>query len=190
MSLILSEFKPVKMEDPEVPTEHLHEHIHEAAHESHDKWSMYVAISTAFMAAFAALSSLMAGHQSNEALITQIKASDQWSYYNAKGIKAEVADAVTKINFSKAAADSTKSNAARKEKLKKDQEKIQEKAHELENESREHLEKDMILARAVTFFQIAISISAISLLAKKKPLWYISLILFAAGIAQFVLGLL
>jgi len=178
------------MEDPEVPTEHLHEHIHEAAHESHDKWSMYVAISTAFMAAFAALSSLMAGHQSNEALITQIKASDQWSYYNAKGIKAEVADAVTKINFSKAAADSSQSNAARKEKLKQDQEKIQDKAHELENESKEHLEKDMILARAVTFFQIAISISAISLLSKKKPLWYVSLILFAAGIAQFVFGLL
>jgi hypothetical protein len=180
------------MEDPEVPTEHLHEHIHEAAHESHDRWSMYVAISTAFMAAFAAVSSLMAGHQSNEALITQMRASDQWSYYNAKGIKAEVADAVTKINFSKAAAtaDSTQSNAARKEKLKKDQEKIQEKALDFEKESREHLERDMILARAVTFFQIAISISAISLLSKKKPLWYVSLLLFAAGICQFVFGLL
>src|SRR5579872_2766820 len=101
------------MEDPEVPTEHLHEHIHEAVHESQSKWSMFVAISTAFMAAFAALSSLMAGHQSNEALISQMKASDQWAYYNAKGIKAEVADAVTKINFSKAA-DSSKDVAARK----------------------------------------------------------------------------
>lgn len=178
------------MEDPEVPTEHLHEHIHEAAHESHDKWSMLVAISTAFMAAFAALSSLMAGHQSNEALITQIKASDQWSYYNAKGIKAEVADAVNKINFVKAAADTSNSGAARKSKLKEDQKKIQEKAEELEKESEAHLQKDMILARAVTFFQIAISISAISLLSKKKPLWYISLILFAAGIFQFIVGLL
>jgi hypothetical protein len=179
------------MEDPEVPTEHLHEHIHEAAHESHDKWSMLVAISTAFMAAFAALSSLMAGHQSNEALITQIKASDQWSYYNAKGIKAEVADAVTKINFSKAVDTSqSASAAARKAKLKEDQKNIQEKAEELEKESEAHLNKDMILARAVTFFQIAISISAISLLSKKKPLWYISLMLFAVGICQFIIGLL
>lgn len=177
------------MEDPEVPTEHLHEHIHEAAHESHDKWSMFVAISTAFMAAFAALSSLMAGHQSNEALITQMKASDQWAYYNAKGIKAEVADAVTKINFSKAATADT-STAARKAKLKEDQKKIQEKAEDLEKESEGHLGKDMILARAVTFFQIAISISAISLLSKKKPLWYVSLILFAAGIFQFIVGLM
>ena len=177
------------MEDPEVPTEHLHEHIHEAAHESHDRWSMLVAISTAFMAAFAALSSLMAGHQSNEALITQMKASDQWAYYNAKGIKAEVNDAVTKINFSKAS-DSSKSIAVRKAKLKEDQKKIQEKAGELEKESAAHLGKDMILARAVTFFQIAISISAISILSKKKALWYISLLLFAAGIFQFIVGLL
>jgi len=177
------------MEDPEVPTEHLHEHIHEAAHEGHDKWSMLVAISTAFMAAFAALSSLMAGHQSNEALISQMKASDQWAYYNSKGIKAEVADAVTKINFSKGS-DSTQSVAARKAKLKEDQKKIQEKAEELEKESEAHLGKDMILARAVTFFQIAISISAISILSKKKPLWYISLVLFAAGIFQFIVGLL
>lgn len=178
------------MEDPEVPTEHLHEHIHEAAHENHDKWSMLVAISTAFMAAFAALSSLMAGHQSNEALITQIKASDQWSYYNAKGIKAEVASTVTKINFVKASADSAQSAAARKAKLKNDQQKIQEKAEELEKESEAHLAKDMILARAVTFFQIAISISAVSILSKKRVLWYISLVLFAAGIFQFIVGLL
>jgi hypothetical protein len=175
------------MEDPEVPTEHLHEHIHEAAHESHDKWSMLVAISTAFMAAFAALSSLMAGHQSNEALITQMKASDQWAYYNSKGIKAEVADAVNKINFAKIADTSA---AARKAKLKEDQKKIQEKAEDLEKESEAHLGKDMILARAVTFFQIAISISAVSILSKKRPLWYISLVLFAAGIFQFIVGLM
>jgi alanyl-tRNA synthetase len=176
------------MEDPEVPTEHLHEHIHEAAHESQSKWSMWVAISTAFMAAFAAVSSLMAGHQSNEALITQIKASDQWSYYNAKGIKAEVADAV--LQLKNVQLDTSKLAAARKAKLKADQEKIQDEARGLEKESKEHLEKDMILARAVTFFQIAISISAISLLAKKKPLWYVSLGLFAIGIAQFLFGLL
>jgi alpha-galactosidase/6-phospho-beta-glucosidase family protein len=177
------------MEDPEVPTEHLHEHIHEAAHEHHDKWSMLVAISTAFMAAFAALSSLMAGHHSNEALITQIKASDQWAYYNAKGIKAEVADGVAQLSTAKYA-DSTKSSNARTAKLKEDQKEIKEKAEELEKESEVHLGKDIILARAVTFFQIAISISAVSILSKKRPLWYVSLILFAVGIFQFVMGLL
>ncbi|HVV55048.1 MAG TPA: DUF4337 domain-containing protein [Mucilaginibacter sp.] len=175
------------MEDPEVPTEHLHEHIHEAAHHNHDRWSMWVAISTAFMAAFAAVSSLMAGHQSNEALITQVKASDQWSYYNAKGIKAEVADAVLQLKAVKL--DTSKTAAARKAKLKKDQANIQQQALAYEKESEEHLNKDMILARGVTFFQIAISISAISLLSKKKSLWYISLGIFVVGILQFILGI-
>src|SRR5579863_5189645 len=82
------------MEDIEVPTEHLHEHIHEKAEENRDRWSLYVAISTAFMAVFAALGSLMAGHHSNEALIEQIKASDQWALYQAKGIKYEIAQSI------------------------------------------------------------------------------------------------
>lgn len=76
------------MEEIEVPTEHLHETIHEKVGEA--GWFRYVAISTALMAVFAAFSSLMAGHHSNEALIDQIKASDQWSYFQAKGIKGEI----------------------------------------------------------------------------------------------------
>ena len=70
------------MEEIEVPTEHLHETIHEKVKETGESgWFKFVAISTAFMAVFAAISGLMAGHYSNEALIEQIKASDQWSYY-------------------------------------------------------------------------------------------------------------
>src|SRR5487761_2801350 len=71
-------------------SEHLHEAIQERAKEG-KRWSLYLAISTAFMAVLAAIAGLMAGHYSNEALIEQIKASDQWSYYQAKGIKAEIA---------------------------------------------------------------------------------------------------
>jgi alanyl-tRNA synthetase len=175
------------MEDPEVPTEHLHEHIHEAVHENHNRWSMAVAISTAFMAAFAAVSSLMAGHASNEALIYQIQSSDKWSYYNAKGIKAEVADAVLQLKDTKL--DTSKTAAARKAKLKDDQKEIQKEAQKLEDESTKELQKDMLLARAVTFFQVAISLSAVALLSKKKALWYVGLVVFALGILQLIIGL-
>src|ERR1019366_5997468 len=81
------------MEEIEVPTEHLNEAINEKAEElreSESRWILFVAISTALMAVLAALSSLFAGHHSNEALIQQIKASDQWAYYQAKSIKAEI----------------------------------------------------------------------------------------------------
>ena len=35
----------------------------------------------------AAIAALLAGHAANEALLEQIKASDQWSYYQSKSIK-------------------------------------------------------------------------------------------------------
>ena len=39
------------------------------------------------LAGLAALSSLMAGHHANEAMMSQIESSDQWSFFQSKGIK-------------------------------------------------------------------------------------------------------
>ena len=82
------------MEEMEVPTEHLHETIEEEVKEAVEKnekrGSMAIAISTALMAVFAALASLLAGHHADEAVIEQIRASDQWAFYQAKGIKDEI----------------------------------------------------------------------------------------------------
>src|SRR5579872_4947824 len=84
------------MEQPEVPTEHLHEEMqehaeeHAPAHGKRPSWVMGAALSAALLAAFAAVASLMAGHHINEAMIEQIRASDQWNYYQAKGVKAAV----------------------------------------------------------------------------------------------------
>jgi len=74
-------------EEIEDPTEKLHESILEEAEKAREKWVLLVALSTAILAVFAAVCSLMAGHHANEALIEQIQASDQWAYYQAKGSK-------------------------------------------------------------------------------------------------------
>ena len=172
------------MEEIEIPTEHLHEAIHEKAEEelhgghSHEKgWSMYVAISTALIAVFAAITGLMAGHYSNEALINQIKASDQWAYYQAKGIKAEIKT----LEVANGKAD-----PSAVEKYKKEQEVIKKNAENFEEESHAHLSKHIVLARSVTLFQIAIAISAIAILTKLKPLWYMSMAIALAGIYFFI----
>ena len=96
------------MSEIEVPTEHLHEAIKEKAEAAlkgiqhkEKAWSLYVAISTALMAVLAAISSLFAGHHSNEALVDQIRASDQWAYYQAKGIKAEIKSLAYSLNQAK-----------------------------------------------------------------------------------------
>jgi len=173
------------MEEIEVPTEHLHETIEEkvedAIKENEKGWSMYVAISTALIAVLAAISALMAGHHSDEALIAQIKASDQWAYYQAKGIKAEI---------KALALNSGKATQADVDKYKSEQDDIKKEATADEDESAGHLVRHMKLAKAVTLFQIAIAISAIAILTRKKFLWYSSMALALVGAWFFILGLL
>jgi hypothetical protein len=174
--------KKNRMDEIEIPTEHLHETIQEKVKEAGESgWFMLVAISTALMAVFAAIAGLMAGHHSNEALIEQIKASDQWAYYQAKGIKAEIKVLESKSGIVEAGSV---------EKYKKEQETISEKAKEAEAISQFHLDKHVTLARAVTLFQIAIAISAISILTRKKWLWIGSIFIAAAGLLFFILGFL
>src|SRR5690349_24555158 len=83
------------MEGPEVPTEHLHEEIHHHAEHSRESWVLGVALSSALLAGLAAVAALMAGHHANEAMLSQIESSDQWSYFEAKSIKQ--AQIATKI---------------------------------------------------------------------------------------------
>ena len=161
------------MEEIEVPTEHLHEAINEHAKEG-KRWSLYLAISTAFMAVLAAIAALMAGHYSNEALIEQIKASDQWSYYQAKGIKAEIASL------------SPTKDIAQIEKYKTEQQSIKQIAEDFEKTSKVYLDQHVILSRAVTMFQIAIAISAISILTGRRWLWYFAIIISLIGIVFFI----
>jgi hypothetical protein len=87
-------------EGPEVETENLHEAIHEELEKEGGAFLKRIALTTAILAALAAIASLYAGATVNEALVLkteatrlQAEASDQWAYYQAKGIKAAVAEA-------------------------------------------------------------------------------------------------
>jgi len=138
-------------------------------------------LGTAILAVFAALSSLVAGHHANEALIEQIQASDQWAYYQAKGIKAAVLE--SKIETLQALSKQTSVKDEEKVKgYKKEQKEIEEQAKEKEKSSSAHLSAHNILAKAVTVFQIAIAVSAISVLTRRKWLWYGSGVLGLIGL--------
>jgi hypothetical protein len=173
------------MEDPEVPTEHLHEELHHHAEHTRERWVLGVALSSALLAGFAAVCSLMAGHHANEAMMSQIESTDQWGYYQSKGIKetaltskAEILDALGKPV-----------SAADKEKViqyQQDKELIAKKADELEKKAQTHLRTHEVLASSVTMFQIAIAVGAISVLIRSRPFWLISLGLGVVGIAFLI----
>jgi uncharacterized membrane protein len=182
------------MEEIEVPTEHLNEEIREGAEEKKERWILYLALSTAFMAVLAAVGGLLAGHHANEALIERVKASDQWNFYQAKNLKQEIAANTDQILHMLAAGktgnepvpDHSKDIA----RYEKEKEEIKKTAQEAERESEAHLSKHVPLSRAVTAFQIAIAISAIAVLTRRKMLWYGGLLLTVGGLFFLLLGIL
>jgi len=177
------------MEELEVPTEHLHEHMEHHAEESKEKWVMGVALTSALLAALAAVSSLMAGFHANEAMIQRIKSSDQWNYYQAKGIKSAVLG--TKVELLKSFKKPVSEQDIKKmEQYKEDQDKISEEAKKFEEESEDHLKHHETLAHSVTLFQVAIAVGAIAALTRKRIFWFVSMGFGAIGLVFFVMGFL
>jgi hypothetical protein len=171
------------MEEPEVPLEHLHEHVKESAKHTGEAWISGVALSTAILAVLAAIASLLSGEYANEAMMNQIEAADRWSYYQAKSIKTAVLDA--KIAFTGAPDESDQSKRARYE---KEQEEIKSEAEGKQAAAKSYFYKHEVFARAVTMFQIAIAIAAISALTRKRSFWVVSLVFGALGCAFLVLA--
>jgi hypothetical protein len=171
------------MEESEVPLEHLHEHVKESAEHSGARWISLVALSTAILAVLAAIAGLLSGKHANEAMMSQIEASDQWNYYQAKSIKASVLDAKMSL-----AGTPNESDQSKRDRYEKEQEEIKSEAEHKEVAAKANFHKHEIFAGGVTMFQIAIAIAAISALTKIRPFWIVSLLFGAAGCVFLVLA--
>jgi hypothetical protein len=169
------------MEAPEVPLENTQEHINEHAKEAEEKWIMGVAVSTAILAAIAAIASLLAGQHINEGMIDQIRSSDQWAFYQAKGIKANVLE--VKITLLNAMGKTPpESDAAKLAQYAKEQADISKVATEFREESEKHLARHEKLSSAVTLFQIGIAVSAIAVLTRRRYFWLAGIGAGAVGV--------
>lgn len=161
-----------------------------------------VALSSAIFAALAAVASLQAGHHANEALLAQIdannqilKESDQWTFYQAKGIKASVLagrlETQKAMNQPVSDTDSAKlkSYGEEQKEISAKANEFQKDADKLKEEGRAHLEHHEKLATAVTMYQICIAISAIAVLTERRTFWFVSLLAGAAGVYYMASGL-
>ncbi len=169
--------------------EHSDEHAHHILNEGKEKWVLFVALSTAIIAVLAAITGLLASDHADEAMLTQIKSSDQWAFYEAKSIKSETINSSNKILLALGKTPAAKDTLKIREN-KIEQAKIMKEAQDFKKESDEHLIRHRILAKGVTLFQIAISIGAISIVTKRKGLWFASLGFAAIGIFFLIQGLI
>lgn len=181
------------MEEIENFSEKIHEQSNEHAHhilsEGKEKWVLYVALTTAVFAVLAAIAGLMAGAHADEAMLTQMKASDSWAFYQAKGIKSEMLLTSNKILVA-IGKQPVAEDAAKVTENKTEQAKIKKEAEDFQKESVVHTAKHAVLAKCVTLFQVAIAIGAISIITKRRLLWLASMGFAVVGVVFFVMGLL
>jgi hypothetical protein len=120
-------------------------------------------------------------------MVDQIQSSDRWAYYQAKGIKASVLGSKMELLEAEGRPVAEK-DVQKMAGYKKDQDDIAAEANEKQHSAEGHLRRHVIFARAVTLFQIAIAVGAISALTSRRPFWFVSLAFGAGGILFLVQG--
>ncbi len=190
-------------EEPEVEMEKVHEAIHEEMEKEGGRLLRTIALTTALLAALAAIASLRAGATVNQALLLkteatrlQAEASDQWAYYQAKGIKAAVQEA-SATPWSAAGREPPARFSEEQKRYKEEQAEIRKKAEEKERE-RDEREKEAEhllhthhgFANGVALFQVSIALGAVAALTRNRLVWFGSLALGGAGLAVFATAIL
>lgn len=181
-------FRAPMPEQPDVETEKLREAVAEELEREGGRFLRTIALTTAILAAFAAVASLQAGGTANEALVLkteatrlQAEASDQWAYYQAKGIKAAVAEAAAAA-YGAAGKEPPAELTERARRYQGEQEEIKKQAEGKEHErDARSAEADELMhrhhgfANAVALFQVSIALGALAALTRSRPVWFGSL---------------
>ena len=183
-------------EEIELDSDKLRETIDEEIHREHSGFLRWISLTTAILAALAAIASLRAGATVNEALVLkteatrlQAQASDQWAYYQAKGIKSAVSKGALNAweAAGKAPPPALAGEAAR---YTAQQDTIKGEATKLEHErDARSREADALLrqhewyAASVALLQISIALGAIAALTRSRPTWMLSVV---AGVVAIV----
>lgn len=178
------------------PHEEALEHAGHGGGHAPDPFAGRIAVMTAILATIGAIFSYQGGSTEglalfykNEAAIRKTEAANQWSYYQAKGEKQNLAElgAALAVSDAKASAkfnaDAAK-YAQQKAAIRPQAEALEKAVAEADAASERQLHLHHRWAQATTLTQIAISLAAITLLTRRK--WLLASALGVAGIGALV----
>lgn len=181
------------LEEHDSHMEHLHEEVQHQTHNRQEQshWVTWAAMTAAIFAVLAAISSLISSEMADNAIADLIKSTDQWAYYQAKGVKAGIAESQYNIlKQNNAPTDTISHLLEKKKRYSKEQETIKEEALKLEENSKRLHELHETFSHAVTFFQIAIAMIAIAVVSKLRLFLLVAAFIGCVGLFYFASGLL
>jgi len=174
------------------------------AEEKKEPWLNYLALATIVLAVCATLSTFKGGSYSTRSVLAQSHAANQWAYYQAKSLKGYLYEIQKETlesdlqekseNMSSAGLENLKfrieSYGKKLDKYDSDKAEIMNEARKFEQVRDDAQRHAKIFGIAVIFLQIAILLSSVAALLKKKPVWYLGLVIGAVGVVYFADGFL
>ncbi len=181
----------------ESPTEHF-EHVEHAEHVAQEgnRFLSLVAITIAVLAVVAATVGSLESVETaatiaskNESVLYQNKATDQWSFFQAKSIKKNLYEIASITNPDKvdAFAAGVKKNDDESREIQKKARELEKKVDENAEQSERHEQRHHVLTVAVTMLHISIAIATVSIITRgQRWPWYGALALGVAGVVTTV----
>jgi hypothetical protein len=175
----------------------IEEELQENAEHARSRQDKMVAATMAVLAALLAIVSVLGHLATTEEIINQQRASDQWSYYQAKSIRryeSEIArDLLAEMRSSaaKASAAKAKETAAGAERestvkvadyeknalrYSKEAEEIQAEAKKLEEESHLRGRQALRIEFGEVFVEVGIVLASLAILTRRKGFWFASIV--------------
>lgn len=168
-------------EESEFEVKGLHEDVLEEE-AGQDQLAQRVAVTTAILATIGAVFSFQSGHTQTEASmlksdsITKLtQSSDRWAQFQSKSTREYIAKVASITTTNQAIRESLEQEsvrfAAEKDAIKLDAEQLQMAAEKLSKEAEDILRPHHKISLAMTFVQIAIALSSLTVLTRKKWLF-------------------
>jgi hypothetical protein len=151
------------------------EELHEHAEHAKEPFDKKVAVTMAIIAALLAVDGVMGHLLTTEELLLQQKASDQWSYYQAKSIRRYNSEVASDFFKGLHAEESVAKYEKNVEKYKKESEEVSDEAKNFEAESRMKGDQAHRLDYGEVFLEIGIVFASMAILTKRNSIWYASI---------------
>jgi Domain of unknown function (DUF4337) len=160
-----------------------------AEHGAHEPNLAPVTITMAILAVLVASVSLMGHRAHTEEILNQTKATDQWSYYQAKDIRRRSYElfldeiSVFSLQNSEQVAKIRDHYAKEVDRYKEEQKDIQSEAKSAENEVLTEQRRADRFDLGEVMLEAALVICSITLLTRKKIFWLLGIVLGLMGVA-------
>ena len=147
------------------------------------RWHIYVAATSGLMAVLAAIASFQASgfssqmlQEKNNSILYQNRANKEWNNYLALDITRQVLHKDSVIS-------------QQQMDFKKQADELELQSAEATNKFQKHFEQNTHMVIAGTYLEAAIALASMSILVKRRFVWFVSLVLAGAGGYFLVIGL-